>query len=80
MWLTRHLKCLGSTSSNDVPASIRRMGSFRIMVDTFGFPGALYQCALEATSQKPTRLASNLQMLEGFLSLGWPSLNNDKYT
>eukprot|EP00973_Karenia_brevis_P094908 12424787-Karenia_brevis.AAC.1 len=50
------------------------------MVDKFGFTGALYQCALGAESQKPTRLATNLEVLKKFLDLGWPTFNNDKYT
>eukprot|EP00973_Karenia_brevis_P048714 6759584-Karenia_brevis.AAC.1 len=64
MWLTKHPEDLGSTTSGHVPASIWRMSSLRTMVDRFGFTGALYQCAFGAESQKPTRLATNLEVLK----------------
>eukprot|EP00973_Karenia_brevis_P010564 1432329-Karenia_brevis.AAC.1 len=40
------------------------------MVDKFGCSGALYQCALGADSQKPTRLATNLAVLKKVFDLG----------
>eukprot|EP00973_Karenia_brevis_P078441 10890819-Karenia_brevis.AAC.1 len=72
MWMIEHPEDLGCTPSGDVPASIWRMTSLKHLVDKNGFTGALYQCALGAESQKPTRLASNLELLKPFLKLGWP--------
>eukprot|EP00973_Karenia_brevis_P095490 12427581-Karenia_brevis.AAC.1 len=72
-----HPEDLGITSSGDVPASVWRMTSLRTFVDDHGFAGALYQCGLGAESQKPTRLATNLDLLRPFLKLGWPTFEKD---
>eukprot|EP00973_Karenia_brevis_P089301 12383478-Karenia_brevis.AAC.1 len=55
------------------------MSSLRSLVDKHGFTGSLYQCGLGAATQKPTRLATNLKLLQSFLELGWPTFERDKY-
>eukprot|EP00435_Cladocopium_sp_Y103_P068191 s408_g31.t1 len=75
-YLFEHPEDLGLTSSGDRPASVWQLEEMRSFVLERGaFTFAIYQCHFGASSPKPTRLLTSLQLAATFPFGGFPTFD-----